>query len=237
MRVGGRQGSCLRECGVQHTARTGPHGIEKRSSLLSIGPIHDSSNSTEKKKGSREGMHHILDVTFVDDECIMLAADDPKSLASVINCCTTVLSTTFQLFKLEVNWHPGKTETVVHMVGKQSRYIVENWRCDDGSFSIPVPQCDKRINVVDRYRHLGTIVMANGNDVPNARLSAKSAKEAYGPLALRFFLGLSTLLLRGSGHCTCLWSSLATPFRCTLHHRHSTPFGLLFLCTTAHCAE
>ena len=33
--------------------------------------------------------------------------------------------------------------------------------------------------------------MANGNDVPNARLRAKSAKEAYGPLALRVF---------GSGH-------------------------------------
>ena len=33
--------------------------------------------------------------------------------------------------------------------------------------------------------------MANGNNVPNARLRAKSAKEAYGPLALRIF---------GSGH-------------------------------------
>ena len=29
--------------------------------------------------------------------------------------------------------------------------------------------------------------MANGNVVPNARLRAKSAKEAYGPLALRIF--------------------------------------------------
>ena len=48
-----------------------------------------------------------------------------------------------------------------------------------------------RINVVDRNRHLGTIVMANGNDVPNARLRAKSAKGACGPLASRIF---------GSGH-------------------------------------
>ena len=61
--------------------------------------IHGSSNSTEKRNGSREGMHHILDVTFVDDECIMLAADDPESLASAIDCCTLVLSTT-------VNWRP-----------------------------------------------------------------------------------------------------------------------------------
>ena len=73
------------------------------------------------------------------------------------------------------------------MVGKLGRDIDEKRRCDDGSLSIPVPQSDKRINVVDRYRHLGTIVMPNGNDVPNARLRAKSAKEACGPLALRIF--------------------------------------------------
>ena len=122
-----------------------------------------------------EGVHPILDVTFVDDECIMLAADDPKSLASAIDCCTLELSTTFQLLKLEVKWRAGNTECLVQMVGKLARDIVENWRCDDGSLSIPVPQSDKRINVVDRYRHLGTIVMANGNDVLNARLRAKSA--------------------------------------------------------------
>ena len=122
-------------------------------------------------------MHHILDVTFVDDECIMLAADDPESLASAIDCCTLVLSTTFELLKLEVKWRPRKT----------GRDIVEKWRCDDGSLSIPVPQSDMRINVVDRYRHLGTIVMANGNDVPSARRRAKSAKEACGPLPLRIF--------------------------------------------------
>ena len=65
------------------------------------------------------------------------------------------------------------------MVGKLGR--------DDGSLSIPVPQSDMRINVVDRHRHLRTIVMANGNDVPNALLRARSAKEACGPLALRIF--------------------------------------------------
>ena len=80
-----------------------------------------------------------------------------------------------------------KLECLVQMSGRHGRDIAEKWRREDGSLSIPVPQCDMRINVVDRYRHLGTIVMANGNDVPNARLRAKSAKEAYGPLAFRIF--------------------------------------------------
>ena len=37
--------------------------------------------------------------------------------------------------------------------------------------------------------------MANGNDVPNVRLRAMSAKKAYGPLALRIFLDLDTIIL------------------------------------------
>ena len=153
--------------------------------------IHEGDITNETSDSSCEEAHHVLDVTFVDDECIMLAADDSRSLADAIDCCILVLSTTFQLLKLEVNWRPGKTECLVQMRGKQGRDIVEKWRREDGSLSIPVPQCDTRINVVDRYRHLGTIVMANGNDMPNARLRWKSAKEAYGPLALRIF---------GSGH-------------------------------------
>ena len=83
-----------------------------------------------------------FDVTFVDDECIMLAADDSRSLAAAIDCCTLVLSTTFQLLKLEVNWCPGKTECLVQMMGKHGRDIVEKWRREDGSFSSLVSQCD-----------------------------------------------------------------------------------------------
>ena len=192
VKVGGRQG-CVFGSMVFNT----PYALALMAlndELMDRGVvmrIHDGNITNEACDSSREEVHHVLDVTFVDDECIMLAADDSKSLADAIDCCTLVLSTTFQLLKLEVNWRPGKTECLVQMRGKQGRDIVEEWRREDGSLSIPVPQCDMRINVVDRYRHLGTIVMANGNDVPNARLRAKSAKEAYGPLALRVF---------GSGH-------------------------------------
>ena len=192
VKVGGRQG-CVFGSMVFNT----PYALALMAlndELMDRGVvmrIHDGNVTNETSDNSCEEAHHVLDVTFVDDECIMLAADDSRSLADAIDCCTLVLSTTFQLLKLEVNWRPGKTECFVQMRGKQGRDIVEKWRREDGSLSIPVPQCDTRINVVDRYRHLGTIVMANGNDVPNARLRAKSAKEAYGPLALRVF---------GSGH-------------------------------------
>ena len=103
---------CLREYGVQRTHWPSWHLSDEVLSRGIVMYIHDSSNSTEQRNGSREGVHHILDVTFVDDECIMLAADDPKSLASAIDCCTLVLSTTFQLYKLEVNWRPGENRVL-----------------------------------------------------------------------------------------------------------------------------
>ena len=119
------------------------------------------------------------------------------------------------------------------MVGRVGRDIVEKWRCDDGRLSIPVPQSDMRINVVDRYRHLGTFARTNGNDVPNARLRAKCAKEACGPLALRIFgsghipapLKLSLYMVPGRGK-QFLFDAYCT----TVMQRPSD------LCTTAHCA-
>ena len=154
VKVGGRQG-CVFGSMVFNT----PYALALMAlndELMNRGVvmrIHDGNITNETSDSSCEEVHHVLDVTFVDDECIMLAADDSRSLADAIDCCTLVLSTTFQLLKLEVNWRPGKTECLVQMSGKHGRDIVEKWRREDGSLSIPVPQCDMRINVVDRYRH------------------------------------------------------------------------------------
>ena len=62
--------------------------------------IHDGNITNETSDSSCEEVHHVLEVTFVDDECIVLAADDSRSLADAIDCCTLVLSTTVQLLKL-----------------------------------------------------------------------------------------------------------------------------------------
>ena len=58
--------------------------------------IHGGNITNETSDSSRQDVHHVLDVTFVDDE----AADDSRSLAAAIDCCTLVLSTTFQLLKV-----------------------------------------------------------------------------------------------------------------------------------------
>ena len=52
--------------------------------------IHDGNITNETSDSSCEEVHHVLDVTFIDDECIMLATDDSRSLADAIHCCTLV---------------------------------------------------------------------------------------------------------------------------------------------------
>ena len=106
-RVGGRQG-CLFGSMVFNTLYALAL-MALNEELLNRGTvvhIHDGNITNETSDSSSEDAHHVLDVTFVDDECIMLATDDPESSASANDCCTLVLSTTFQLLKLEVNW-PG----------------------------------------------------------------------------------------------------------------------------------
>ena len=154
----------------------------------------------------KECTTHILEVTFVDDECMMLAADDPDSLAAAIDCCTLVLSTTFQLLKLEVDWRPRKSECLVQMVEKLGRDIVEKWRCDDGS------QCRRSLST-----------RGNGCDGERQRRSGRpslceSTKESYGPLALRIF---------GSGY-------ISTPAEAVTVHALGRVSQLLFNahCTT-----
>ena len=128
VKVGGRQG-CVFGSMVFNT----PYALALMAlndELLNRGVvmrIHDGNITNGTSDSSCEEAHHVLDVTFVDHECIMLAADDSRSLAAAIDCCTLVFSTTFQLLKLEVNWRPGKTECLVQMSGKHGRDIIVKW--------------------------------------------------------------------------------------------------------------
>ena len=106
----------LREYGVQHAVLAGPHGTERCAVEQMNRYAHRQRLHPGSSDDSRESVHHILDVTLVGDDCIMFVADDPKSTASAIDCCTLVLSATFQLLNLEVNLREAKTERLVHMV-------------------------------------------------------------------------------------------------------------------------
>ena len=129
----------------------------------------------------------VLDVTFVDDECIMIEASSPPELAASIACTLEVVQRIFTLLRLEINWKPGKTECFVRVVGKGASAQLELWRNASGVLAIPVPGCDQHVRVVAKCAHLGSVLTPCGNDVPLARARAKASMEAYGPLSLRVF--------------------------------------------------
>ena len=52
----------------------------------------------------------IVDVAFVDDECLMLAANTPSILDANIDALLMSLTSVFKLLMFEINWKPGKTE-------------------------------------------------------------------------------------------------------------------------------
>eukprot|EP00811_Abedinium_folium_P016500 NODE_2543_length_2192_cov_3.675545.p1 GENE.NODE_2543_length_2192_cov_3.675545~~NODE_2543_length_2192_cov_3.675545.p1 ORF type:complete len:298 (-),score=31.88 NODE_2543_length_2192_cov_3.675545:669-1562(-) len=130
----------------------------------------------------------VLDLTFVDDEAVMVA-DSPGAVLAAVDSCMAMLALMLRRQMLEINWKPGKTEFLLRLRGQGSTRTRESLRQADGHLRIPVHSADGLVfvNVVNRYVHLGTVLTPDGSYVLNARRTATRANEAYGPLALRIF--------------------------------------------------
>jgi len=55
----------------------------------------------------------VIDVAFVDDECLMLQADTAGQLRGAVEATLAALVSTFSTLSFDVNWKPGKTECFV----------------------------------------------------------------------------------------------------------------------------
>ena len=95
----------------------------------------------------------VVDVTFVDDECVMLSASTPKALDCSTDKLLCMVTGTFDTLKLEANWKPGKTECFLTYRGKNASKHYERRRSVDGSsqLRVKVPNSDRFLNVVDKY--------------------------------------------------------------------------------------
>eukprot|EP00973_Karenia_brevis_P014950 2039661-Karenia_brevis.AAC.1 len=62
-------------------------------------------------------MTPVVEVTFVDDECIMLCASTPRLLQKAAAMLLEAVVETFTLFALEINWSKGKSEAMVKFRG------------------------------------------------------------------------------------------------------------------------
>eukprot|EP00973_Karenia_brevis_P081305 11271377-Karenia_brevis.AAC.1 len=54
----------------------------------------------------------VFDVTFVDDEALVVTATLPKTMLSKLHTAVCLLIDAFEHYGMTVNWKPGKTEAI-----------------------------------------------------------------------------------------------------------------------------
>ena len=132
----------------------------------------------------------LVDVTFIDDEAILVTAKSPDVLDHHI---------VYYVFKdhfVNINFNKRKTEAMMMYWGKHAAACKAKLAdsADSGgnmykhiSFKYGDENINIKLCIVDRYKHLGSIVTNDGNLVPEARARASSAMCAYVPIAIYFW--------------------------------------------------
>ena len=177
------------------------------------------------KPSSATSSEHLIDVTFVDDEAAILLARTPAQLDRSIDIMLFTYASVFAKFMLVINWAPGKSEGMLRYRGNGSRQHLDNRRLD-GKIKVPLPKPFEHIllNIVAKYKHLGSIVAMDSNDTYDAKLRSSSAMSAYCPLAAKVFgscrinlwlklLFMHALVLTRLLYQVCLWGNKPKPFR------------------------
>ena len=162
---------------------------------LGVPPWSDLSPT----QGAHRSMH-VVDVTFVDDEAIIVSANTAPTLLANLSFVTDMVVRTFNKYAFQVNFSKGKTEAIVALRGKgakAARTALATSVGNDGAKILSISSCPPSppwtiaLRIVDQYRHLGSIVTPDGNLTPEALARASSAMAAYGPLAVKVFGSLS----------------------------------------------
>jgi hypothetical protein len=146
----------------------------------------------------RAGEAIVFDVTFVDDEAIVITASVPVTLIGKLKRTISLLVETFDHYGMTINWKPGKTEAMIVLRRKKAKAEKSKLANNEHKRTLTVTRKSKRlprktpreeteigVNVVSSYKHLGCIVDASRNLVPEARNRERSAMNSFVPLATR----------------------------------------------------
>ena len=127
----------------------------------------------------------VSDVTYIDDICLMVAAEKPEQLiertAEMVRVCRRALAK----YGLKMNFSQGKTECILHPYGEGSQALMASLQRVDEQRVIPVDAV--LVRVVRSYRHLGTIHAATGNLTEETRAKVRVMISAHRELAGRVF--------------------------------------------------
>ena len=89
---------------------------------------------------------------------------------------------------LWMNFEPKKTEAIFQPVGRGTRAFKDHWfRQMQGKLPVVTESSIHHLNLVHKYRHLGTQIQHGADIAADSREKAAMARQAWGPLARSFF--------------------------------------------------
>jgi hypothetical protein len=167
--------------------KLGELGVVLKIATNSESPIWAAGKALYTWNPSGEGKE-VVEVIFVDDEACTLAASSPKLLVKAIELLLAELVNSFRMFGFRINWSAGKTEAFVTFRGKGAcdakRQLFDDQK---GKIRLPPDAGAEHLNVVDMYKHLGSVVASDGSAAPDVPKRVQSSMAAYAPLALKIF--------------------------------------------------
>eukprot|EP00434_Breviolum_minutum_P033403 symbB.v1.2.029555.t1/scaffold3245.1/size65031/1 len=156
--------------------------------------------------------HGYTAVAYVDDVVIMAHAPTNEALRHMTQL---VVSTFFDEAKhrgLCMNFDARKTEAIFQPAGAGTRAFRDHWfREQHGRLPILTEASLHHLNLVHKYRHLGTQIQHGADIAADSREKAALARQAWGPLSRSFFckrnvgLGAKTPVFKSLVNCH-VWS-------------------------------
>ena len=161
----------------------------------------------------------------------LVTASAPSTLSCRFRRAVQILVQVFEHCGMAIHWKPGKTEVIAVFRGNDAVKERELVQDDDGSraFRVPkpapqavssagvqgarpaeAPTCEgaTSVNMVPRYKHLGSIIDSSGSLVPEARHRVDAAMNSFGPLSIRIL----RKVFRGSLEACCQEKSRVVSF-------------------------
>ena len=119
----------------------------------------------------------VVDAVFVDDLCLVLVARTAAQLDTAIHKLLNAITPVFGALALEINFAPGETECFLVFRGKHATQLYAKYRCN-GNMVIPL-DCGSSLMVVNRYKHLGSMLCSNLDATVDARHKLSAAMHPH----------------------------------------------------------
>ena len=114
---------------------------------------HDGAHVETECKPD-DGDETVVEVTFVDDEALMLASKSPRRPELAIQSLLEHLCSVFSTLGLEINFKPGKSEAFLVFRGKNAAKFTKRIHVDQRScIPLPAAASASRLRVVQTCKH------------------------------------------------------------------------------------